>query len=537
MPPSATAAPKLELASWVRPLSGCSRACTLLTRRAPAQLDAASALPPDIRAAIAERPWRGGLEPCGDVDYEVEPSCIEGKLPASLCGTLYRCGPGRIRVGGRRYKHWFDGDGAMTAFTIDGARGTVRVASRLVETPRVRAQRAQGDDDAGFAARGAWTQATAAWRNLAIPTNPSNTSALVWSDKLLAVCEGGAPVELDFDTLQTRGPAPFGRDPTLLGFGAHFKIDPLSNVLYNCGLQLPGALRIFSINAEGKELASTSVSFGNGELAFVHDFAVTAGHLVFFIPPWVCQPLAMLQSVVGMRALGHAFSWQADRGTRCLVLRKRDFAVVLDTEVEAFSTYHFANAWEEAGLLKVYVNRLNGERASLEERFSDMYSASFAHEHYNTLWEYCIDVDAGKVVRAAPALPPSSGALPMEYPVVSHRRTGLKNRFVYTTAFSGAGSSFFDALQKYDLQEGTTQTRACPDGEYPSEVAFIPSDERDTAEDAGFILYVSYVAATHTSKLYVLDAADFEGAPLAVCHLRVHAPYSFHGWFEKAGKR
>lgn len=45
---------------------------------------------------------------------------------------------------------------------------------------------------------------------------------------------------------------------------------------------------------------------------------------------------------------------------------------------------------------------------------------------------------------------------------------------------------------------------------------------------------MSYVAATHSSLLYVLDAADFEGEPLAVCRLPTHAPYSFHGWFEKA---
>jgi carotenoid cleavage dioxygenase-like enzyme len=243
--------------------------------------------------------------------------------------------------------------------------------------------------------------------------------------------------------------------------------------------------------------------------------------------------------VAGLGALGHAFRWQAGRGTRCLVLRKRDFSVVLDTEVDAFSTYHFANAWEEGPLLKVHVNRLNGDRAALEAQFSDMYAARFAHEHYNTLWEYTIDVAAGKVVGAAPAMPASSGALPMEYPVVSHRRNGLKNRYVYTTAFAalaGAGS-FFDAVQKLDLESGTAQTRLCPAGEHPSEIAFVPSDARDAPEDAGTVLYVSYVAATHSSKLYVLDAADFEGEPLAVCHLPTHAPYSFHGWFEKARHR
>ena len=489
-----------------------------------------------MRAAIKEHPWRVGLEPCGDVEYELDASCVEGKLPAALLGgTLYRCGPGRIRVGGHRYAHWFDGDGCVSSLSFSPL-GTLRVVSRLVETPRLRAQRAQGDDDAGFAVRGAWTQATQPLRNLfAIPTNPSNTSMLRWANKLLALCEGGSPMELDATTLQTLKPVSFSRDPTMLGFGAHFKIDPQSNVLFNCGLQLPGALRIFSVAPDGTETASASVSFGRGEIAFVHDWAMTENYMILFIPPWVTKPLETLQSVVGLRALAHTFSWQPDRGTRCLVLRKSDFAVVLDTEVDAFSTYHFANAWEEGPLsLKVHVNRLNGDRTALEKQFSNMYAACFAPQHYNSLWQYTIDLQAGNV-SAAPALPASSGALPMEYPMISHRRTGLKHRYVYTTAYSG-GNTFFDTLQKCDMQLGTTQTRRCPSGEYPSEVAFVPSDEADAPEDAGFLIFIAYVAASHTSKVYVLDAADFEGAPLAVCSLPVHVPYNFHGWFEKAAR-
>jgi len=125
-----------------------------------------------------------------------------------------------------------------------------------------------------------------------------------------------------------------------------------------------------------------------------------------------------------------------------------------------------------------------------------MYGARFAHEHYNALWEYTIDLAQAEVVSATPAMPEASGALPMEYPVVSHRRTGLKNRYVYTTAFSGGGT-FFDALQKYDLQTRSAQTRLCPAGEFPSEVAFVPSDARDAPEDAG--------CAAHACRAASLD--------------------------------
>ena len=66
-----------------------------------------------MRDSVNTAPWRGGLEPCGDVSYELDASCIAGKLPAGLRGTLYRAGPGRIRVAQHLYGHWFDGDGAV----------------------------------------------------------------------------------------------------------------------------------------------------------------------------------------------------------------------------------------------------------------------------------------------------------------------------------------------------------------------------------------------------------------------------------------
>jgi all-trans-8'-apo-beta-carotenal 15,15'-oxygenase len=336
----------------------------------------------------------------------------------------------------------------MTGFAIDGARGSVRVTSRLVATPRLAAQQAAGEEG-GFTTRGAWTQATAFWRNLfALPTNPSNTSALRWAGKLMALCEGGAPMELDPVTLQTRGPVTFSgqeRQLSVLGFGAHFKIDPVTRVLYNIGVQLPSALRIFALSPDGREVAASSISFPAGELSFVHDWAMSANHLVLFIPPWYCGPMEALASVVGLRALGHAFTWRAGRPTRCVVLRKRDLAVVHDSEVPAFSTYHFANALEEGSVLKVHVNRLLGDRAALEANFSNMYSAEWQartlagaacagcadasrlgcccgaqREQYNELVEFALDLSS-PASRVTGGQPVARGAMPMEFPIVSHR--------------------------------------------------------------------------------------------------------------------
>ena len=67
-----------------------------------------------ISLAVDAQPWKGGLEQCSEQSYDVSPSEIDGNLPPELTGTLYRCGPGRIRVGENKYGHWFDGDGMVS---------------------------------------------------------------------------------------------------------------------------------------------------------------------------------------------------------------------------------------------------------------------------------------------------------------------------------------------------------------------------------------------------------------------------------------
>ena len=44
-----------------------------------------------------------------EMDYWVEE--IVGEVPKDFQGTFFRNGPGRLKLGGEEYRHWFDGDG------------------------------------------------------------------------------------------------------------------------------------------------------------------------------------------------------------------------------------------------------------------------------------------------------------------------------------------------------------------------------------------------------------------------------------------
>lgn len=268
-------------------------------------------------------------------------------------------------------------------------------------------------------------------------------------------------------------------------------------------------------------------------------------HLVLLIPPWLCAPSAALATLLGGPPLGGAFRWRPDTPARVVVLRKNDLAVVFDgpmpssgaADEPSLSAYHFSAAWDEdgGGAVVAQVCRLNGGRAALEANFGDMYAAEWDPSAFCSLADVRVDLAAGTVAPARPALPaPAAGGgdppLPMEFPAVNSAfLAGRRPRFVWYPAFSGA-SQWFDALQRADMETGVCATRRFPPGDTPSEPVFVPDPARADREDGGWLLVPVYRAQTHASFVLVLDASDVSALqPLATVRLPHHAPYSFHG--------
>ena len=82
---------------------------------------AAAATPARFLGAIHESPWRGALEPAPECTTPRACRVVQGAVPETLRGTIYRNGAGRLRVGNAQYAHWFDGDGYVVSVTFRGA--------------------------------------------------------------------------------------------------------------------------------------------------------------------------------------------------------------------------------------------------------------------------------------------------------------------------------------------------------------------------------------------------------------------------------
>ena len=291
-----------------------------------------------IEESLATEPWRKGFEAAAET-HPVTVEVIEGQIPSDLVGTIYRNSAGRLRIGASEYEHWFDGDGFVSALSVDGEQQTAAFASRFVRTPRFQAQErpaalARAQEGLGMASVGAWTPADNGefWSNVfRLATNPANTSVLWWGNRLLALCEGGLPYRLDPGTLETLGEDLF-TDRTIgesgvSFFSAHPKRDPETGDLFNIGLTIsvPQAIEVYKCSAAGELLQRAKVPLK--EFTFVHDFAITKNYIVLLMPPWVCPVEGLLESL-WEGGLGRKFEWQEELGTRCVLLRRSDLSTV-----------------------------------------------------------------------------------------------------------------------------------------------------------------------------------------------------------------
>ena len=149
---------------------------------------------------------RGEIDSC-----ELE---IEGTLPPTLRGTLFRNGPGNFERGGVRYKHVLDGDGYVCAFAIDGPRSRARFSSRFVRTPYFKAE---AEADAVLFRNTFGTQPDHGNAfNLQLK-HPANTNVQSWGGQLYALWEAGLPIRMNPETLASEGMDDLGgvlRGPT-----------------------------------------------------------------------------------------------------------------------------------------------------------------------------------------------------------------------------------------------------------------------------------------------------------------------------------
>ena len=415
---------------------------------------------------------------------------VQGRIPAELNGWYLRNGP-NARTGAA---HWCVGDGMVHGVRLENGRAAW-YRNRWVRTESFEHPIGLYNDDGT--------------RNL--HSSIANTHVVRHAGKTLALMEFSLPYEISND-LETVGVYDFGGKLTD-SMTAHPKICPVTGEMHFFGTGNIFEPHVVYHRADADGRLTINRPIDVPALTMMHDFALTAEHVVFLDLPLVFDLRVALaqQDVRELRDL--PYRWDDDYGARLGVLRRDDpYGPVRWLDIDPCYVFHIANAYD--------VRSANENSVVLEVvRYPEIWRDSSKFSADAALWRWKLNLDSGVVEES------QLDDRGVEYPRVDDRLAGAAAR--YSVA---VGS---DALVRYDLQRGTASEQRFGGGgrgapSAPSEAVFAPA-AGESDELAGWYLTYVYDPVADGTDLVVIDASDFEGEPVARVRLPRRVPHGFHG--------
>jgi carotenoid cleavage dioxygenase len=423
---------------------------------------------------------------------------IRGAIPSVLSGRYFR--NGHNPKDGINPGAWFYGSGMIHGLRISGGRAEW-YRNHWVRTPALEGAPLFKDAN-----------------TIDLTASAAGTSVIAHAGRILALQEVNLPFEITPE-LATVGAYDFdGALKTMMT--AHPKVCPKTGELLFFGNSpLTPHLTYHVADAQGRLIHSEVIDGPSGSV--IHDFAITENYVLWF------DPNVALDMSSG---LAFPYTWQKDYPARIGVMpRDRTKGGVTWIEVEPYYVLHFANAWEEKdGRITVegpYFNEYAWDRASDFINGTAPHGQAPADGSVRGRWTIDVSRKTAKIAIL--------DDLTIEFPTINLQLTGLQNRFVYAVSFPDAAHQHC-GLVKYDMQTGERTLLQLPDGVMAGEPCFV-ADPTGTSEDAGWLLTYVTDLRTKAAELWILDATNITGKPVAAIELPAWVPAGVHGsWIDDA---
>ncbi|MES2072539.1 MAG: carotenoid oxygenase family protein [Pseudomonadota bacterium] len=494
-------------------LAGASALAPLFSRLAAAAEPASDSWAAEFATAEAKTSWAIAYRSAdGDLAAAAK---VSGRFPAAVQGLLYRNGPAVHQLGGQRYHHWFDGDGMLQRFAIDGKQ--VQHLGRIVRTSKYQAEAAAGKRL--FTAFGTNFPGTLG------PTSPdtlnvANTSVMALNGELLALWEGGSAYRLDPDSLQTRGTKLWRDDLAAVPFSAHPRVDP-DGTIWNFGVSmLDDVMVLYQIGADGNLRRAEPIRIP--QIAMVHDFAVTDRHLVFLLPPLVFDRENFRQAASYL----DAHVWRPELGMRVLVIDKHDWNKRQWLELPAGFLFHIGNAWEDAqGVIRLdYVHTDQPDTLFKDTR--DVMRGRYTRSALHHIARVSIDTARGKASQELLAID-------AEFPRIDPRLSGYRHQHIYHATETRNDRPGFSAIARTHVESGKSDSYSYGAGQIAEEHVFVP-EPGSAAGAAGWLLGISLDLEKQVTHLSCFASDRLADGPVAQASLPYALPLGLHGCFVKA---
>jgi all-trans-8'-apo-beta-carotenal 15,15'-oxygenase len=258
-------------------------------------------------------------------------------------GSFFKNGHAKFEIGSEKFLHPFDGDGMITAMSINN--GSILFRNKFVRTTGfVRERQAKKvlyrnsfgtEKSGGFLAN---------MFDFNIK-NVANTNVIYRAGRLLALWEGGLPYLVEPDSLRTSGEYTFkGLLKKGYAFSAHPREDPISGNLINfCVKERGDKSKICVYEFDDKLQVKNEVQFEIPGFVFCHDFAITENYYVFTEAPLKFDPVPF---IFGLKPASNCISF--DKSKYCVIhLVPRNGDKVITVPVQNHFNFHYANAYEE----------------------------------------------------------------------------------------------------------------------------------------------------------------------------------------------
>jgi len=438
-------------------------------------------------------------------------------LPAALQGTLYRNGPARMQRGDTAYQHWFDGDGMMHAFRLEGS--SLHHHARMIRTDKYVADEGAGRFlHSGFGTRLPDALPVARADDL----NVANISVLPLGDELLALWEGGSPWRVDPRSLRTLGRKVWSPETDGVAFSAHPKVD-VDGTVWSFGyLAGSGKLVLYRLDSSGTLRQTRLLEAPNADM--VHDFAITGRWLVF-----VLMPLVFDRESGGGSSFIDKYRWHPERAGVVLLIDKNTMEVAHRFETPATAFFHIGNAWDDGDTVRVQLMKVD----DFEGLMGNVFDAFRRLPIENPVHTGPIEIVANLARRQATLRSLSQEAA--EFPRVDPRHLGRRTRsmFVATRTPSMPRQLFgLNAVARMDTDSGQMQRFDYGEETLAEEHVFVPRP--DAPEGSGWLIGTAWNRATRRTTLSVFDATAIDAGPIAQACLPYGLPLGLHGTFVSA---
>jgi len=457
------------------------------------------------------------------------PLNVTGKIPDWLSGTLIRNGPIKVTVNGQTNDHWFDGLAMLHAFSFH--EGHVNYSNKFLRSDAYHTVFDKGSLDYGGFASDPCRSLFKKFLTFLIPRSDSaiqnaNVNVAKFANEYVALTEVPLPVKFDIETLDTLGVLDYQDElpKDKCWESAHPHYDSTQKEILNYLIKF-GRNSYYTLYKLKDGIAQREViaEVPINEPAYMHSFAVTENYIILTEFPLVVKPLDL---IVKNQAFIKNFTWQPERGTRFIVINKKDGNIVGKYVTKPFFAFHHANAFEKDGL--IHFDIVTYQDASIITG-NNLYvnSNNVSPENYQSnLERFSLSLGTGTI--SSKVLLAKSN----EFPRINDKQDGRPYTYAYLAGFSDTAQAKEELINSEGLYKVNTHTnevlewseKGCSSGE-PVFVAAPNAQE----EDDGVVLTVILDHVRKDSFLLVLDAKSFREIG------RARAPHvipaGFHGQY------